>query len=103
MKDCTKKIRTLKYAEEVCYNGTLTIEASSSGLEIGSCNWTISSSKGSSSFIGRSVFGATYATNFNWHTLQESDQVIYSDFSALDSEDQDMRSSCDLIPATTLR
>ncbi|KAL1096371.1 hypothetical protein V6Z11_D06G219400 [Gossypium hirsutum] len=41
VKDCMRKVQTLKYAEEACYNGTLVIKAFSSGLEIGTCNWTI--------------------------------------------------------------
>ncbi|KAM7472586.1 hypothetical protein LguiA_010769 [Lonicera macranthoides] len=36
VKDCMQKVKTLKYGEEVCYNGTLVIQAFSSGLEIGS-------------------------------------------------------------------
>ncbi|KAK8630137.1 hypothetical protein V6N13_078947 [Hibiscus sabdariffa] len=45
VKDCMKKVQTLKYAEEACYNGTLIIRPFSSGLEIGTCNWTISGPK----------------------------------------------------------
>ncbi|XP_021297327.1 integrator complex subunit 9 homolog isoform X2 [Herrania umbratica] len=41
VKDCMRKVQTLKYAEEACYNGNLIIKAFSSGLEIGTCNWTI--------------------------------------------------------------
>ncbi|WKA02197.1 hypothetical protein VitviT2T_020415 [Vitis vinifera] len=35
VKGCMQKVHTLKYAQEVCYNGTLIIKAVSSGLEIG--------------------------------------------------------------------
>ncbi|KAF9606720.1 hypothetical protein IFM89_028096 [Coptis chinensis] len=35
VKDCIQKFKTLKYAEEACYNDTFVIKACSSGLEIG--------------------------------------------------------------------
>ncbi|GAV79024.1 Beta-Casp domain-containing protein [Cephalotus follicularis] len=41
VEDCMGKVQTLRFGEEACYNGTLTMKAFSSGLEIGACNWTI--------------------------------------------------------------
>ncbi|GFP90324.1 putative late blight resistance protein homolog r1a-6 [Phtheirospermum japonicum] len=38
---CMLKVHSLKFAEEVCYNGTLIVKPFSSGLEIGLCNWNI--------------------------------------------------------------
>ncbi|XP_072998949.1 uncharacterized protein [Typha latifolia] len=43
VKGSMQKILPVKYAEETCFNGTLILKAFSSGLDIGSCNWTIRS------------------------------------------------------------
>lgn len=81
VKDCMLKIETLKYAEEVCYNGTLIIKAFSSGLEIGSCNWSISDPKGSIAYISSSVVSSSTAMSFNYKALQRHDVTLFSDFS----------------------
>ncbi|XP_073045383.1 uncharacterized protein [Primulina eburnea] len=80
VKDCMLKIETLKYAEEVCYNGTLIIKAFSSGLEIGSCNWSISGPKGSIAYISSSVVSSATAMSFNYQALQRHDVTLFSDF-----------------------
>lgn len=77
---CMEKVQSLKYAEEACYNGTLLIRASSSGLEIGTCNWTISSPKGTVSYLSSSCFVSSTSMDFDYHALQGSDMIIYSDF-----------------------
>ncbi|XP_074368940.1 uncharacterized protein LOC141708970 [Apium graveolens] len=78
--DCMEKVQTLKYAEEACYNGILLIKASSSGLEIGTCNWTIISPKGTVSYLSSSCFVSSTSMDFDCHALQGSDMIIYSDF-----------------------
>lgn len=78
--DCMQKVQALKYAEEACYNGTLLIMALSSGLEIGTCNWTIGSPKGTVSYLSSSCFVASTSMEFDYHALQGSDMIIYSDF-----------------------
>lgn len=83
VKGCLQKVQTLKYAEEVCYNGTLLIKALSSGLEIGSCNWSLKGPKRNISYISSSVISSGTATDFDFHSLQGSDVLIYSDFSSL--------------------
>ncbi|XP_050153242.1 uncharacterized protein LOC126627749 isoform X4 [Malus sylvestris] len=85
VKDCMQKFLRVKYAEETCYNSTLILKAFSSGLEIGSCNWTIKSPKGSVGFISSSIFDSAHAMNFDYHDLQGNDMMIYSDFSFLDA------------------
>lgn len=75
------KIVSLKYAEEACYNGMFVIKAFSSGLEIGSCNWSITTPKGSIAYISSSVFSPATAMGFNYRALERSDVILYSDFS----------------------
>ncbi|XVF82086.1 hypothetical protein PTKIN_Ptkin16aG0015800 [Pterospermum kingtungense] len=87
LKDCMRKIQKLKYAEEACYNGTLIIKAFSSGLEIGTCNWTINGPKRNVAYISSSIFVSTHAMDFDFLGLCGNDVIIYSDFSSLDTTD----------------
>lgn len=93
VKDCMLKIHTLNYAEEACYNGTLVIKAFSSGIEIGSCNWTLNSPKGDIAYLSGSSFISAHAMSFDYHSLQGTCALIYSDFLSLsdtqDGEDGD--------------
>uniref|UniRef100_A0A0E0NSA5 Beta-Casp domain-containing protein n=1 Tax=Oryza rufipogon TaxID=4529 RepID=A0A0E0NSA5_ORYRU len=41
IEECMQKTQYVKYGEEVCFNGMLMLKASSSGLELGNCVWTI--------------------------------------------------------------
>lgn len=82
VEDCVKKVQTLKYAEEAWYNGTLLIKAFSSGLEIGSCNWTINSPKRNVAYISGSKFHPVHAMEFDYHALRGNDLILYSDFSS---------------------
>ncbi|GAB4827838.1 hypothetical protein Ancab_034723 [Ancistrocladus abbreviatus] len=96
VKDCTHKVQSLKYAEETCYNGTLNIKAFSSGLDIGSCNWTISSPKRDVACLCSSTFVSGAAMNFDYKALQDHDIILYSDFSSLNGveySDSDMNNS----------
>ncbi|KAF8403602.1 hypothetical protein HHK36_011706 [Tetracentron sinense] len=83
VKDCVQKIKTLKYAEEVCYNGTLIIKAFSSGLEIGTSNWTINGPRRNITCLSSSIFESAHAMNFDYHSLQGNDLILFSDFSSL--------------------
>jgi len=95
VKDCMQKVKTLKYGEEVCYNGTLVIQAFSSGLEIGSCNWTINGPKRTIVYLSNSIFTSATAMDFDYHPLQGSDMVIYSDFSTWNlTDDIDNENNC---------
>ncbi|KAL2461152.1 cleavage and polyadenylation specificity factor 73 kDa subunit-II [Abeliophyllum distichum] len=80
VKDCMQKIQTLKYAEEAFYNGTLIIKAFASGLEIGTCNWSIICPKGSIAYLSSSVFSSATAMCFDYNALQRSDVILYTDF-----------------------
>ncbi|XP_028788858.1 integrator complex subunit 9 isoform X2 [Neltuma alba] len=83
VKDCMLKVQTLKYAEEACYNGTLVIKALSSGVEFGGCNWILSGPKGNVGYISCSSFNSAHAMNFDFHSLQGTRILIYSDFSSV--------------------
>lgn len=65
------------------------IKALSSGLEIGSCNWSIKSPKGNLVYLSSSVFGSAHAMEFDCLSLTGQDVVIFSDFSSLNSMDSD--------------
>ncbi|XP_027341672.1 integrator complex subunit 9 [Abrus precatorius] len=83
VKDCMLKIRTLNYAEDACYNGTLIIKAFSSGIEIGSCNWVLNSPKGDIAYLSSSSLISAHAMTFDYQSLQGTCALIYSDFSSL--------------------
>ncbi|XP_058107040.1 uncharacterized protein LOC131250767 [Magnolia sinica] len=84
--DCIQKVQTLKYAEEACYNGTLVIKAFSSGLEIGTSNWTINGPRRNVTYLSSSIFQSAHAMGFDFQSLQGNDIVIFSDFSSLYSK-----------------
>ncbi|KAM7476809.1 hypothetical protein LguiB_024052 [Lonicera macranthoides] len=95
VKDCMQKVKTLKYGEEVCYNGTLVIQAFSSGLEIGSCNWAINGPKRIIVYLSNSIFTSSTTMDFDYHPLQGSEVVIYSDFSTWNlTDDVENENSC---------
>lgn len=81
VKECMQKVQSLKYAEETCYNGTLVFKAFSSGLEIGTCNWTINGPKRNIACLSSSIFASAPAKDFDYHALQGNDLILYSDFS----------------------
>lgn len=105
VEDCVKKVQTLKYAEEAWYNGTLLIKAFSSGLEIGSCNWTINSPKRNIACISSSKFYSVNAMEFDYHALRGNDLILYSDFSSEgvltnDEHDNNLSASTTYNPST---
>ncbi|KAF3665427.1 putative RING-box protein 1a-like [Capsicum annuum] len=89
IKGCMEKVQSVKYAEEACYNGSLTIKALSSGMEIGACNWNILSPRGSISYLSGSVFASTTATGFDYKALKGSDILLYSDFTDCNDVDSE--------------
>ncbi|XP_052193113.1 uncharacterized protein LOC127801764 [Diospyros lotus] len=99
VKDCMQMVQTLKYAEETCYNGTLILKAFSSGLEIGACNWTISSPKGSIACLSSSIFVSSHAKSFDYHALQGYDIILYTDFSLLDIVEDTDGNNCSVTTA----
>lgn len=87
--DCMQKMQSLKYAEEACYNGTLMIQALSSGLDIGTSNWRIISPKQNVSYISTSSFASATSQGFDYNALRGSDVIIFSDFTACNFMDED--------------
>ncbi|KAJ9176324.1 hypothetical protein P3X46_011649 [Hevea brasiliensis] len=84
VKDCLQKVQKLKYAEAACHNGALVIKALSSGLDIGSCNWTVESPEGNISCLSSSIFVSACAMEFDYRALQGADLILYLDFSSED-------------------
>ncbi|CAN6485973.1 unnamed protein product [Victoria cruziana] len=83
VKACCQQVKTLKYAEEACYNETLIIKPLSSGLEIGASNWSIRGPDRNFSYLCGSIFGSGHAKDFDYHSLQGNDLILFSDFSSL--------------------
>ncbi|KAL4204016.1 hypothetical protein AMTRI_Chr01g130080 [Amborella trichopoda] len=81
VKVCLKKVHTLRYAEEVCYDNTLIIKPFSSGLEIGSSNWRISGPRRNLMYLTSSVFESDHTMDFDYRSLQGSDVILFSDCS----------------------
>ncbi|KAJ4956533.1 hypothetical protein NE237_013316 [Protea cynaroides] len=86
VKDCIQKVQSVRFAEEVCFNGTLIIKAFSSGLEIGSSNWTIHGPRRNITCLSSSIFESAHAMNFDYSSLQGNDLILFSDFSLLHDE-----------------
>ncbi|XP_026656152.1 integrator complex subunit 9 homolog isoform X5 [Phoenix dactylifera] len=85
IKECMQKVQSVKYAEEVCYNGTIILKAFSSGLEIGSCNWTVNGPRRNITYLSSSIFESSHAMDFDYHSLQGNDLILFSDLSSLNS------------------
>ncbi|KAL6957383.1 non-specific serine,threonine protein kinase [Sarracenia purpurea var. burkii] len=94
VKDCMQKVQALKFAEETCYNGAFILKAFSSGLEIGTCNWTINGPKINIVWLSSSIFVTSQAMNFDYHALQGYDLILYSDFSLLDVVEDTGNENC---------
>uniref|UniRef100_A0A453G8X6 Uncharacterized protein n=1 Tax=Aegilops tauschii subsp. strangulata TaxID=200361 RepID=A0A453G8X6_AEGTS len=56
LEECMRKTQTVKYGEEVCFNGMLMLKASSSGLELGNCVWSIKGPRASITYLPSTVF-----------------------------------------------
>ncbi|CAL9751914.1 unnamed protein product [Musa acuminata subsp. burmannicoides] len=85
IKECMQKIQPLKYGEETCFNGSVIMKAYSSGLDIGSCNWTINSPKRSITYLSSSLCMPACWKGFDYRSLLGNDLVIFSDLSSLSS------------------
>uniref|UniRef100_A0A0E0CXU7 Beta-Casp domain-containing protein n=1 Tax=Oryza meridionalis TaxID=40149 RepID=A0A0E0CXU7_9ORYZ len=73
----------VKYGEEVCFNGMLMLKASSSGLELGNCVWTIKGPRASMTYLPSSIFVSAHALDFDYSSLKGNDVILFSDFSSL--------------------
>lgn len=80
-----QKIQPLKYGEETCFNGSVIMKAYSSGLDIGSCNWTINSPKRIITYLSSSLCMPACWKGFDYCSLRGNDLVIFSDLSSLSS------------------
>lgn len=82
-----QKIQLLKYGEETFFNGSIMLKPYSSGLDIGSCNWTIHSPRRSISYLSSSLFMSACWKGFDYMSLLGNDLVLFSDLSSLSSID----------------
>ncbi|KAG6494445.1 hypothetical protein ZIOFF_049471 [Zingiber officinale] len=87
IKECMQKIQPLKYGEETFFNGSIMLKAYSSGLDIGSCNWTIHDPRWSISYLSSSLFMSACWKGFDYMSLLGNDLVLFSDLSSLSSID----------------
>ncbi|WOL01472.1 integrator complex subunit 9 [Canna indica] len=87
VKECMQKIQPLKYGEETCFNGSIMLKAYSSGLDIGSCNWTINSPRRRIAYLSGSLFLSACWKGFDYLSLLGNDIVLFSDLSSLHSID----------------
>ncbi|KAG8096836.1 hypothetical protein GUJ93_ZPchr0013g34205 [Zizania palustris] len=83
IEECMQKIQHVKYGEEVCFNGILMLKASSSGLELGNCVWTIKGPRASMTYLPSSIFVSAHALDFDYSSLKGNDVILFSDFSSL--------------------
>ncbi|TVU36110.1 hypothetical protein EJB05_18026, partial [Eragrostis curvula] len=89
IEECMQKIKTVKYGEEVCFNGILMLKAYSSGLELGNCVWSIKGLRASITYLPSSVFVSAHALDFDYGSLKENDIILFSDLSSLNDMDKD--------------
>ncbi|ONM35365.1 uncharacterized protein [Zea mays] len=89
VEECMHKVQSVKYGEEVCFNGIFMLKASSSGLELGNSTWTIQSPRASITYLPSSVFVSAHALDFDYSSLKENDVILFSDFSSLNDTDED--------------
>uniref|UniRef100_I1P9D4 Metallo-beta-lactamase domain-containing protein n=1 Tax=Oryza glaberrima TaxID=4538 RepID=I1P9D4_ORYGL len=83
IEECMQKTQYVKYGEEVCFNGMLMLKASSSGLELGNCVWTIKGPRASMTYLPSSIFVSAHALDFDYSSLKGNDVILFSDFSSL--------------------
>uniref|UniRef100_A0A453G8X0 Beta-Casp domain-containing protein n=1 Tax=Aegilops tauschii subsp. strangulata TaxID=200361 RepID=A0A453G8X0_AEGTS len=88
LEECMRKTQTVKYGEEVCFNGMLMLKASSSGLELGNCVWSIKGPRASITYLPSTVFVSAHALDCDYNSLKENDIILFSDFSSLDVMDE---------------
>ncbi|KAM3334642.1 hypothetical protein ACQJBY_029215 [Aegilops geniculata] len=86
LEECMRKTQTVKYGEEVCFNGMLMLKASSSGLELGNCVWSI---KGP-----RANFSSLDVMDENNENLSENVMLCDDSLSRDDGVDEDEYVQC---------
>ncbi|KAF0913382.1 hypothetical protein E2562_022174 [Oryza meyeriana var. granulata] len=59
------------------------LKASSSGLELGNCVWTIKGPRASMTYLPSSIFVSAHALDFDYSSLKGNDIILFSDFSSL--------------------
>lgn len=92
-------VRSVKYAEEACFNGAILLKAFSSGLEIGSCNWTINGPRRSIAYLTSSIFRSMHAMDFDYSSLCGNDLVLFSDLSSLANLEDGRTKEEDVVPS----
>ncbi|KAM0923024.1 hypothetical protein ACQ4PT_005796 [Festuca glaucescens] len=89
IEECMQKIQPIKYGQEVCFNGMLMLKASSSGLELGNCAWSLEGPRASITYLPSAVFVSAHALDCDYNLLKENNAILFSDFSSLNVMDED--------------
>ncbi|KAM0931196.1 hypothetical protein ACQ4PT_000300 [Festuca glaucescens] len=89
IEECMQKTQPIKYGQEVCFNGMLMLKASSSGLELGNCAWSLKGPRASITYLPSTVFVSAHALDCDYNSLKENDIILFSDFSSLNVMDED--------------
>jgi integrator complex subunit 9 len=89
IEECMQKTQPIKYGQEVCFNGMLMLKASSSGLELGNCAWSLKGPRASITYLPSTVFVSAHALDCDYNSLKENDVILFSDFSSLNVMDED--------------
>uniref|UniRef100_A0ACD5XC49 Uncharacterized protein n=1 Tax=Avena sativa TaxID=4498 RepID=A0ACD5XC49_AVESA len=89
IEECMQKTEPIKYGQEVCFNGMLMLKASSSGLELGNCAWSLKGPRASITYLPSTVFVSAHALDCDLNSLKENDVILFSDFSSLYVIDED--------------
>uniref|UniRef100_A0A0D9VRT0 26S proteasome non-ATPase regulatory subunit 4 homolog n=1 Tax=Leersia perrieri TaxID=77586 RepID=A0A0D9VRT0_9ORYZ len=103
VEECMQKIQHVKYGEEVCFNGLLMLKATSSGLELGNCVWTIKGPRSSMTYLPSAIFVSAHALDFDYNSLKGNDVILFSDFSSLNGmSDDNMKMSEHVVDETDI-
>ncbi|KAM0923025.1 hypothetical protein ACQ4PT_005796 [Festuca glaucescens] len=89
IEECMQKTQPIKYGQEVCFNGMLMLKASSSGLELGNCAWSLKGPRASITYLPSTAFVSAHALDCDYNSLKENDVILFSDFSSLNVMDED--------------
>ena len=84
-----QKTQPIKYGQEVCFNGMLMLKASSSGLELGNCAWSLKGPRASITYLPSTLFVSAHALDCDYNSLKGNDVILFSDFSSLNVMDED--------------
>ena len=86
-----RKTQTVKYGEEVCFNGMLMLKASSSGLELGNCVWSIKGPRASITYLPSTLFVSAHALDCDYNSLKEKWQLAEVTARIVQEEESIMR------------